>query len=64
MGMGCSSGSSSGGGGGGGSGGGSNNVDVSGTWKGTGNIPQTGTLPTTADSNPERKQCVRNMGHA
>lgn len=41
MGIGCSSGSSSGGGG--------NNsaVNVSGTWKGTGNTPQTGTLPTT-----------------
>jgi hypothetical protein len=43
MGMGCSSGSSSGGS----SGGGSNNVNVSGTWKGTGNIPETGTLQTT-----------------
>jgi hypothetical protein len=41
MGMGCSSGSSSGGGGI------DNTVNVSGTWKGTGNAPQTGTQSTT-----------------
>jgi hypothetical protein len=42
MGMGCSSGGSSSGGGGT-----DNTVNVSGTWKGTGNSSQTGTLPTT-----------------
>jgi hypothetical protein len=42
MGMGCSSGGSSSGGGGIDS-----TVNVSGTWKGTGNAPQTGTQPTT-----------------
>lgn len=41
MGMGCSSGSSSGGGGT------DNTANFSGTWKGTGNAPQTGSAPTT-----------------
>jgi hypothetical protein len=47
MGMGCSSGGSSNGSSSGGGGVTDNTANVSGTWKGTGNSKETGTLPTT-----------------